>query len=100
MHERVFGEGKDSVRIAKVLVDIGSEYTWIPGWKLEKIGVTLEKKDLRFVMANGNVVTRSVGFAILKVGKEFTIDQVVFVESGDMVLLGARTHERLKLAVV
>ncbi len=58
-----------SVRIAKVLVDTGSDYTRIPRWKLEKIGVTREKKDLRFVMANGNVVTRSVGFAILRVGK-------------------------------
>jgi predicted aspartyl protease len=88
-----------SVRIAKALVDTGSEYTWVPSSKLEKIGVTREKKDLRFVMANGNVVTRSVGFAILRVGKEFTIDEVVFAEPGDMVLLGARTLEGLNLAV-
>ncbi len=99
VHAQVFGEGEDSVRIAKVLVDTGSEYTWIPGWKLEKIGVTREKKDLRFVMANGNVVTRIVEFATLRVGKEFTIDEVVFAEPGDMALLGARTHERLNLAV-
>ncbi len=69
------------VRIAKALVDTGSEYTWIPGAKLEKISVAREKKDLRFVMANGNVVTRSVGFAIIRVGKEFTIDEVVFAYS-------------------
>ena len=87
------------VRIAKVLVDTGSEYTWIPGSKLEKIGVTREKKDLRFIMANGNVVTRSVGFAIIHVGKNFTIDEVVFAEPGDMALLGARTLEGLNLMV-
>ena len=87
------------VRVAKALVDTGSEYTWIPSSKLEKIGVTREKKDRRFVMANGNVVTRSVGFAILRVGKEFTIDEVVFAEPGDMVLLGARTLEGLNLTV-
>jgi len=88
------------VRIAKALVDTGSEYTWIPGSKLESIGVVREKKDLHFVMANGKVVTRSVGFAMVRVGKEFTIDEVVFAEPGDMVLLGARTLEGLNLTVV
>jgi predicted aspartyl protease len=87
------------VRIAKALVDTGSAYTWIPGAQLVKIGVTREKKDLRFVMANGNVVTRSVGFAIIRVDKDFTIDEVVFAEPGDMILLGARTLEGLNLTV-
>jgi len=87
------------VRIAKALVDTGSEYTWIPAARLEKIGVQREKKDLRFTMANGELVTRSVGFAIIRVGKEFTIDEVVFAEPGDMVLLGARSLEGLNLTV-
>jgi len=88
-----------SVRFQKVLVDTGSEYTWIPETKLEQIGVKREKKDLRFVLANGEVVTRSVGFAILRVGKNFTIDEVVFAEPGDLLLLGARTLEGLNLTV-
>lgn len=87
------------VRISKALVDTGSEYTWIPSSRLAAIGVTREKKDLRFVMANGKVITRNVGFAIIRVGKDFTIDEVVFAEPGDMVLLGARTLEGLNLAV-
>jgi predicted aspartyl protease len=61
--------------------------------------VTREKKDLQFVMANGTVVTRSVGFAILAVGKSFTIDEVVFSEPGDLMLLGARSMEGLNLVV-
>lgn len=88
-----------SVRILKLLVDTGSEYTWIPASKLEKIAVTREKKDIRFVMANGEVVSRSVGFAIVHIGKNFTIDEVVFAEPGDLVLLGARTLEGLNLTV-
>ncbi|MBL7154210.1 MAG: retroviral-like aspartic protease family protein [Phycisphaerae bacterium] len=88
-----------SVRIAKLLVDTGSEYTWVPAAKLEKIGVAREKKDLRFVMANGEVVTRNVGFAIVRVGKNFTIDEIVFAQAGDLVLLGARTLEGLNLTV-
>ncbi len=87
------------VTVPKLLVDTGSEYTWIPSAKLEKIGVAREKKDLRFVMANGVVVTRSVGFAILKVGNNFTIDEVVFAEPGDLILLGARTLEGLNFTV-
>ena len=88
-----------SVRILKLLVDTGSEHTWIPAAKLEKIGVRREKKDVRFVMANGEVVTRSVGFAVLRVQRCFTIDEVVFAEPGDLVLLGSRTLEGLNLTV-
>jgi len=40
-----------SVIVPKMLVDTGSEYTWIPSAKLEKIGVLREKKDIQFVMA-------------------------------------------------
>lgn len=88
-----------AVRITKLLVDTGSEHTWVPAATLEKIGVVREKKDVRFIMANGEVVTRSVGFAILRVGSNFTIDEVVFAEPGDLVLLGARTLEGLNLTV-
>ena len=90
---------EQSAKIPRLLVDTGSEYTWIPSSKLEHIGVNREKKDIQFVMANGQIITRSVGFAILRVGKSFTIDEVVFAEPGDLVLLGARTLEGLNLMV-
>lgn len=88
-----------SFRVPKLLVDTGSEYTWLPIAKLEQIGVRREKKDVKFVMANGELVTRSVGFAILRVERQFTIDQVVFAEPGDLLLLGARTLAGLNFAV-
>jgi len=88
-----------TVRISKLLVDTGSEFTWVPSATLEKIGVAREKKDVRFIMANGEIVTRSVGFAILHVGNKFTIDELVFAEPGDLALLGARTLEGLNLTV-
>jgi predicted aspartyl protease len=90
---------KRSIQIAKLLVDTGSEYTWIPAAKLEKIGVNREKKDVPFIMANGELVTRNLGFAILHVDGHFTIDEVVFAETGDLALLGARTLEGLNLTV-
>src|SRR5438067_12955422 len=86
-------------RIPKILVDTGSEYTWIPETTLERIGVAREKKDLPFLMANGQQITRSVGFAIIRLDKFFTIDEVVFAEKGDLLLLGARTLEGLNLTV-
>jgi len=88
-----------SVRLAKVLVDTGSEYTWVPENFLQKIGIGREKKDLEFIMANGKTITRSVGFAIIRLDKYFTIDEVVFAQAGDLSLLGARTLEGLNLTV-
>jgi predicted aspartyl protease len=88
-----------SVVIPRLLVDAGSEYTWAPEKTLEKIGVEREKKDVEFIMANGTRITRSVGFAVIFAEKTLTIDEVVFAEKGDLVLLGARTLEGLNLAV-
>lgn len=85
--------------LPKLLVDMGSEYTWVPEPVLEKLGIDREKKDLEFVMANGKRITRSVGFAIVRVEKAFTVDEVVFAEKGDLLLLGARTLEGLCLTV-
>ena len=85
--------------ISHILVDTGSEYTWVPGRTLERLGITREKKDLQFVMANGHELTRGVGFAIVRVGEFFTVDEVVFGEPGDLELLGARTLEGLNLRV-
>ena len=85
--------------IPKILVDTGSEYTWVPETTLEKLGIKREKKDLEFAMANGQTVTRSVGFAIVRLDKYFTVDEVVFAEKGDLLLLGARTLEGLNLIV-
>jgi predicted aspartyl protease len=88
-----------SAIIPRILVDPGSEYTWVPATILEKIGIKREKKDLPFVMANGQRISRSVGFAIVRLDEFFTIDEVVFAEKGDRLLLGARTLEGLNLTV-
>ena len=88
-----------SVVLSRMLVDTGSEYTWAPAKSLEKIGIDREKKDILFVMANGQHITRNVGFAIIRLDKHFTIDEVVFAEKGDLLLLGARSLEGLNLTV-
>lgn len=79
--------------VASVLVDSGSEYTWLPTRVLQQIGVRVVKKDLAFTMANGQTITRSIGYAILRAEGFETVDEVVFAEPGDLSLLGARTLE-------
>ena len=88
-----------SVVLQRLLVDTGSEFTWVPERTLERIGIKREKKDLSFILANGGQVTRSVGFGIIRLDKYFTIDEVVFAEPGDLMLLGARTLEGLNVTI-
>jgi len=54
---------------------------------------------MTFLMANGVMVTRNVGFAILRIGDAITTDEVVFAQSGDLCLLGSRTLEGMNLRV-
>jgi predicted aspartyl protease len=81
------------VSAPKVLVDSGSEFTWVPERLLKEAGVKVVKKDVVFVMANGQTVTRSIGYAIVRAAGFETVDEVVFAEPGDLSLLGARTLE-------
>ena len=96
--ENIVDRSKSAV-ISKLLVDTGSDYTWIPAATLARLDVEREKQDVPFVMANGQQTTRSVGFAIIRLDRVFTVDEVVFAEKGDMAILGARTLEGLNLAV-
>ena len=88
-----------SATVSRLMVDTGAEATWIAGSVLEKIGVEPRKIDMQFKMANGQIITRSVGYAVLKVDKAETVDEVVFAQPGDLQLLGARALEGLNLKV-
>jgi predicted aspartyl protease len=79
--------------VPKLLVDSGSEHTWISSEFLKKAGITVAKKDVLFQMANGQTISRSVGYAILRTAEFETVDEVVIGQPGDLCLLGARTLE-------
>ena len=81
-----------------VLVDTGSEYTWIRADLLEQLGVERERVQ-RFVVADGRVLERSIGIAIVHAEGTLAPDWVVFAEPGDRVLLGAHSLEGLNLRV-
>lgn len=87
------------VEVRRMLVDTGSENTWIAEETLKKIGVVPEKKNTQFVMANGHVISREIGFAVIHLQDHFTVDEVVFARPGDLQILGARTLEGLNLTI-
>lgn len=88
-----------SVAVRRLMVDTRAEATWISAAVLEAIGIERRKKDLPFQLAKGQIITRSVGYAVLTVDKSETVDEVVFAETGDLQLLGARALEGLNLQV-
>jgi predicted aspartyl protease len=86
--------------VPQMLVDTGSEATWVPRKILEQLGVRPEVKDRSFQMAKGQIITRTVGYAVLEVAPNFkTVDEVVFGEQGDSARLGARTLVGLNVRV-
>jgi len=84
--------------IDHVLVDTGSEFTWVPTSVLEELGVAREGVQ-RFILADGRVLQRAIGIAIVHAEGTLAPDWVVFAEDSDMVLLGAHSLEGLNLRV-
>jgi predicted aspartyl protease len=81
-----------------VMVDTGSEYNWIPREVLEAIGVTPVRVD-RFQTADGRVLERDVGFALIYAAGRSAPTVVVFADEGDMTLLGAHGIEGLNVRI-
>jgi predicted aspartyl protease len=86
------------VELPDVLVDTGAEATWMPRAVLESLGIAAERTAL-YQMADGSVLQRQVGYAIVHAGGKATNDDVVFAEPTDLLILGARSLEGLNLRV-
>jgi predicted aspartyl protease len=84
--------------LAAVMVDTGSEYNWIPRALLEELSIRPQRID-RFQTADGRILKREVGFAMLYAGGRSAPSIVVFAEPGDLVLLGAHGLEGLNVRV-
>lgn len=82
----------------RVMVDSGSELSWLPARALGEAGITPRRKR-QFRMADGRVMVREVGYCILEAQGFATNDEVVFAEPGDMWLLGVRTLEGFGVVV-
>jgi predicted aspartyl protease len=84
--------------VENLMVDTGSEYTWIAEERLAQLGVAPVRID-RFETADGRILDRHVGFAMLYAGGRSAPSIVVFAQPGDMTLLGAHGLEGLNLRV-
>ena len=85
-------------RVAAVLIDTGAELSWFPAPILESLGIERSKRS-RFRQATGAIVERWTGEARVFAGGTRTIDEVVFGEPSDLVLLGSRSLEGLNLTI-
>ena len=71
------------IELSDVIVDTGSEYTWVPQPVLESIGLAPERV-VDFVTSDGRQIERGVGFANIYAAGTSTPDIVVFA--------GVRSH--------
>jgi hypothetical protein len=71
------------VSLRRLLANTGSEFTWLPAERIEASGITVRKKDVSFRMANGQIITRDVGYGILQVNGFETVDEIVFAQQGN-----------------
>ena len=86
---------KDESQVSQpteVLVDTGSELTWLPRDLLTGINVKPVRKR-NVTTATKQLVTRETGYVIVSAEGFETVDEVVFAEASDMALLGVRTVE-------
>jgi clan AA aspartic protease len=84
--------------LSGVLVDTGAELSWVPGDVLESLGVTRTSR-WQFRQADGSILERWTGSAIIRAAGRQAGDEIVFGMPGDLTLLGARSLEGLNLRV-
>ena len=84
--------------IERLLIDTGSELSWMPARDLEALGIARSRR-MSFRQATGQIVERWVGIAVVHVDGIATGDDVVFGEPGDLSRLGSRTLEGLNVRV-
>ena len=84
--------------LRSVLVDTGAEPSWFPADLLESLGIERRKRS-QFRQADGTVLTRWTGAVSVYLDGIWTVDEVVFGEPGDLVILGSRSLEGLNLRI-
>jgi predicted aspartyl protease len=85
-------------RLSNVLVDTGAELSWFPALVLESLGIR-RRKQWSFRQADGTILERWTGSARVFAAGTDTVDDVIFGEPHDLVLLGARSLEGLNMRI-
>src|SRR5256885_5241747 len=87
-----------TIEVESVIVDTGSEYTWLPRAVLEALGLSVTRA-VRFITADGRQIERAVCFGNVYAGGSSAPDILVFADVGDMIRLGARALAGLNLRI-
>ena len=90
-------KSRKAVRV-DFLIDSGAVYSLVPAKQLKSLGIK-PYKSLDFALADGTIVTRSVGDAYFEYKGHGGAAPVIFGEGGDQPLLGATTLESLGLVL-
>ncbi|HEV8217481.1 MAG TPA: hypothetical protein VGP95_16645 [Gemmatimonadaceae bacterium] len=85
-------------RLSNVLVDTGAELSWFPALILESLGIR-RRRQWSFRQADGTILERWTGSARVFAAGTDTVDDVIFGEPHDLVLLGARSLEGLNMRI-
>jgi len=85
-------------RLTNVLVDTGAELSWFPARTLESLGIR-RRKQWRFRQADGTILERWTGSARVFAAGTDAVDDVIFGEANDLVLIGARSLDGLNMRI-
>ena len=88
----------DTRTLRHVLVDTGAELSWVPSELLESLGIR-HNNLWRFRQADGTILERWTGTALIRVAGKQAGDEIVFGQPGDLTLLGSRSLEGLNFRV-
>lgn len=83
---------------AKFLIDTGASYTVIPEKFVKKLGL-LAMKTQEFSLADGTVIKRKLGYAMVEINGDKSPSTVVLGEKDDSPLIGVVTLENMGLMV-
>ena len=86
------------VETVDALVNTGASYSMFPGSMLERLGI--EKRfELPFEQADGSVVNRDVGRAVLVINGDESTMRVIFGDEGTDSLIGSNALQEFLLLI-
>ena len=94
----VWSADGERVETVDALVDTGASYSMFPRNMLERLGIVrLWKRG--FEQADGSVIERDTGRAMLRINDDEDVQRVIFGDDGSEPLIGAGTLQGFLLVV-
>ncbi len=94
----VWSADGERLETVDALVDTGASYSMFPRSMLERLEV-VPIGQRRFEQADGSIIQRDIGRAMLKINDDEDIQRVIFGEDDDEPLIGAGTLQGFLLVV-